>query len=674
MAVNDLSNKENIVTNYFREMARQEFPNLDLSDHGAFMEMFGIPHVKLLTPLLEYADRVKLTQSLDNAELMTEAEMDELAAGFFTYRDGGKYSTGYAMLAFDELPANGVLQIPAGAQAESKQGYRFRATETIVLDETELPNYYDDATFLYRIPVFFEAENPGNQYDIAENELETMLTSLPNLDSITNEISFKGGKDRETNREMADRIIETGGAPNLGVERGWIRFARSFPETEDVIPAGFGHPLMQRDIIGITPPGRFSANASPEVHWGGKVDLHIRGKLLEETVDAELLSLNEDGELYVPLSKHPTHDILEIEFTPARNTDPDLDPSYFIVRDFLLIKDEDRETIGTLKEKSWVVMKDDRLMEGDTVFVRYRYNKLIQDMDDSLHLEENRPPASDVLIKESRKKFIHSSMVLRLSNPTLGINERDRGNIRQRLYNWVREVPTGAEVQFSDITTPLYQMEETAIDTIVDYISLPSQFLITDYDNKFLYYCMNNDKRKLLEELEDNSLYFAQWIPYFKDNVTIYDFFDVMHALTYQNLERDAWKNLSMRDHTWGKKVWHVDIAKRMLAYVNSIQRLSPAKWKSETNNYFELGHVTIFEDIPYRPEELEELVNLFMNIANPEDVEDNIENLLHLVVYLSVVLYVLTAENIGGMTSKDIFEWLIDLTKGTPIDYQVHH
>ncbi|MED4068639.1 baseplate J/gp47 family protein [Priestia megaterium] len=674
MAENDLTNKENIVTNYMRELARQEFPNLDLSDHGAFMEMFGVPHVKMLTPLLELADRVKLTQSLDNAELMTDQEMDELASSYFAYRNTGEYAVGTAVLAFDDLPANGVLQIPAGAEAESKQGYRFRASETIVLDETELPNYYDEATFLYRVPVFFEAENPGAEYNIGENELQTMVTTLSNLDSITNDASFTGGKDRETNRELADRIIETANTPNLGVERGWIRFAKSFLEVEDVIVAGYGHPLMQRDIVGVTPPGRFSSKASPEVHWGGKVDLHIRGQRLEETIETAVLQMSADGDLYVPLSYHPTHDIVEIEFTPTRATDPDLDASYYIVKDFLLMKDEDRETVSTLNEKSWVVIKDDRLLEGDTVYVRYRYNALIQDMNDELYVAENRPPASDVLLKEAKKKYIHSSMIIRLANPVTGLNEKDRSVLRQRLYNYTRELPTGGEIQFSDLTIPLYQNDATSIETTVDYISLPSQFLITDYDNKFLYYCLNNEKRAILEELEENSMYFAKWIPFFKDNVTLYDFFDVMHVLTYQNLEVNAWKTLSMRDHEWGKRVWHVDIAKRMLAYVNSIQRLSPAKWKTEMNDYFELGNLTIFDDVAYTPQNLEEMVNLFINVANPQDEEDDYENLLHLVVYLSVILYIITAENIGGMTTRDIFEWLIDLTKGTPIDYQVHH
>ena len=673
MAENDLSNKENIVTNYMKELAQEQFPNLDLSEHGAFMEMFGIPHIKMLTPLLELADRIKLTQSLDNAELMTEEEMDDLAARYFTYRRSGNYSVGTAIIAFNDLPTNGVLQIPAGTQAQSKQGLLYRSDETLILDETELPNYYDDATFTYRIPVFFVAENPGSKYDIGENELTTLNTPLPNYDSIYNESAFKGGKDRESNAELAARIIEEGGAPNLGVERGWIRFAKSFQATEDVIVAGYGHSLMKRDVIGITPEGRFHKNVSPEVHWGGKVDLHIRGKDLQEAVDAEVIIRSESGELIVPLSKHPTHDILQIEFTPARNTDPDLDEQYFYVKNFLLMKDEDPETVGTLNEKSWVVIMDDRLMEGDIVYVTYRYNGLLQQINDNLYIEENRPPASDVLLKESRKKYLHSSMIIRLTNPTTGINEKDRGVLRQRLYNYVRSLPTGTELQFSDLTQPLYEAEAT-IETTVDYISLPSQFLITDYDNKFLYYCLNNEKRKLLSEMEQNSVYFAQWIPYFRDNVTLYDFFDVMHVLTYQNLEKDAWKDLSMRDHEWGKTVWHVDIAKRMLAYVNSIQRLSPSKWRSEMNEYYELGNLTIFEDIPYQTTQLEELVYLFRNVANPDESGDQDENMLHLVVYLSVILYIITAENIGGMTTKDIFDWLIDLTKGTPIDYQVHH
>lgn len=673
MALNDLSNKEKIALVYLKELLRAEFPNLDTSDHGAFMEQFGTPHIKLLTPLLDYADRIKLTQSLDNAELMTEEEMDEFAAGHFFYRKSGEYSTGFVTLSFDDIPANGTIQIPGGTEVESKTGLRFRSIETMILDEADLANYYDTDVFRYNIPVFFEAENPGVKYDVAENEITTAITALPHLAELTNDIAFRGGKDKETNLELANRIRETAGTPNVGVERGWKRFVKQFESVQDVIVAGFGHPLMQRDIVGTIPPGRFSTNVSPEVHWGGKVDLHIRGKKLAEYVDTKQLSLNSEGELIVELTKHPTHDIVEIQFTSPRYTDPDLDPSFFVVKDFLLMKEEEPETIGTLNEKSWVVIIDDRLDEFDSVVVRYRYNQLFEDIQTSLYEEDNRPPASDVLLKEARKKFIHSAMIIRLDT-VIGIKEKDRSIIRQRLYNYINQLETGKEVQFSDLTAPIYEYEDDSIDTKVDYIGLPSQFIVTDYDNKYLYYCLDKEKRDFLEEVKQNSVYFATWLPYYMDNVTIYDFFDLMHTLTYQNVTKDAWRDLSFRNNEWGKKVYFINMAKRMLAYVNSIQRLSPSRWPSKENDYFELGNLTIYEDIKYTIADLENFVTLFETIANPGEQANNVDNILHLTIYCSVLLYVMTAENIGGMTVRDLFDWLIDLTKGTPVDYQVHH
>lgn len=673
MATNDLSNKENLVLTYLREMAQLEFPNLDLSDHGAFMEMFGTPHVKLLTPLLEFADRIKLTQSLDNASLMTEEEMDEFAAGMFFYRDTGEYATGYISLQFDDIPANGMIQIPAGTQAESKQGYRYRSLETLVYSESDLAAFYDPDSFMYKISVLFEAENPGEKYNIAENEINTILSTLPHLSDAINEIDFKGGKDKETNEELANRIKETAGTPNVGVERGWIAYAKGFTEVEDVIVAGFGHPLMKRDIIGITPEGRFSSHVDPEVHWGGKVDLHLKGKRLTEYTDGGNLETNEDGNLYIPLSKHPTYDILEIEFTSPRYTDPDLDETFFIVKDFLLIKDENPETVGTVYEKSWVLIKDDRLEEGDTVFVRYRYNALLEDMNADLFAEGNRPPTADVLLKEAKVKYIHSSMVVGLEN-VIGIKEKDKSAIRQRLYSYINQLPTGAELQFSDFTEPIYDSQNDSIDTKVDYISLPSHFLVTDHDNKYLYYCLSQKKKEFIAELMKESLYFAEWIPYYMDNVSIYDFFDLMHLLTYQNIEKDAWKNISLINHEWGRRVYYIEMAKRMIAYVNTIQRLSPTRWKSDENNYFELGDFSIYEDTAYTSNELTNLMDLIETIANPGTVENAEDNLLHLTVYCSVMLYVLNIDNIGGATTRDLFDWLIDLTKGTPIDYQVNH
>jgi hypothetical protein len=673
MATNDLSNKENIVISYFQEMARAEFPNVDLGEHSAFMEMFGVPHVKLLTPLLEAADRIKLTQSLDNAELMTDEEMDELAAGHFFYRQPGEYAVGYVTISFDDIPANGTIQIPAGTEVESNSGLRFRATETTVLNEEDLANYYDPDLFLYSIPVFFEAVNPGESYNVIENEITQMISALANVASVTNEVRFIGGKDRETNAELAQRIRDTAGTPNVGVVRGWRRFLTSFPNVEDVLIAGFGHPLMKRDIVGTTPPGRFSSNANPQVHWGGKIDLHIRGERLADHVESLVIEKDENGDLIVPLEKHPTHDILEITFSSPRYTDPDLDPSFFVVRDFVLMREEDTETLGTLYEKSWVVLKDDRLMETDIVIVRYRYNALFEDINNALYLEDNRPPASDVLLKQARRKYIHSAMVIKLET-VVGIKERDRSIIRQRLFNYIDSLPMGGEVQFSDFTEPIYRVEEDSIDTAVDYINLPSQFIVTDYDNKHLYYCLNEEKRDFLKTLQKESTYFSQLIPSYSDVVTIYDFFDILHTLTYQNLSKNAWKDLSFQNNEWGKKTYYLDLCKRMLAYTNSIQRLSPARWVSSENDYFQLGNLSIYEDVPYTPSDLENWVNLFESIANSGQEEEIDENLLHLTVYVCVMIYILTAENIGTLTVDDIFTWLIDLTKGTPIDYQVHN
>ena len=603
---------------------------------------------------------------------MTEEEMDELGAKYHETRKMGEYSGGYITVSFDDIPANGVIQIPAGTQAESKQGYRYRSTETVTYTEAELFNVYDTDEFLYKIPVWFEAENPGAEYDVAEGDITSLVNNFDHLSSVYNEISFTGGKSQETNLEFANRIKETANAPNLGVERGWIRFANSFPEVEGVIVAGFGHPLMQRDVVGITPPGRFSSAADPNVHWGGKVDLHIRGSRLVETVDAGTLTKQPDGDLVLKLSKHPVNNVAEITFASGRYTDPDLDEAFFVVTEFRLEKNEDRETIGTLKEEAEVIIMDDRLEAGDTVYVRYYYNSLIEDMTNELYTEENRPPGSDVMIKEARKRFVHAGMIIRLDT-VIGIKEKDKSIIRQRLYNWIKGQPLGTEMQFSDMNAPLYEFSDDSIDTKVDYIAMPAHFLVTENDDKYLYYCLSGERKRFLDEIMNRNLYFKKWIPYFKDNVTIYEFFDIFHILTYSSVEKDAWKNVSNMSHEWGKKVYYIELSKRMAAYTNTLQRLSPAKWQSQSNDYFELGNFSIYEDIKYTSTEIQDLVNLYTSIANPDALEPNITNILHLTVYCATLLYAMSYENPSDLNVAEFFEWLIDLTKGTPIDYDVN-
>lgn len=675
MPKNDLSNKEAIVQNYLTEIMKQQFPNLDVSVQGAFMEMFGLPHVKLLAPLLDYADRIKLTQSLDNASLMTEAEMDTYASGLYFFRNQGTYSIGYAIMTFSDVPANGIVTIPAGTEAQSKQGYLFATTNTTVFNMDDLASYYDPTAGLYNLPVMFQSESTGSVYNILENELVNLTLPMDNLVQVSNPAPFTGGTDYESNEALAQRIKETAMTPNLGVDRGWIQFAKSFPQTEDVVVAGFGHPLMQRDVIGYLSPGTFNVDVSPSVHWGGKVDLHIRGANLVQASETLNMTYDPYGNLIAYLSQRPVWDILQITFSSSRYTDPTLDPSFFVVTGYELMKDENPETMGTLNENCWVIIQDARLNDADVITVQYRYNQLLTDMNNSLYTEDNRPPATDVLLKEARQKFVHGGVIVKLANAS-GIQEANRSVIRQRLYSWVDGLQMGQELQFSDITQPLYAYDSTTIDTVVDYINLPPQFLVTDYDNKYLYYCLNQEKKDFLTQIMGISPYFQQWIPYFQDNISVYDFFDIMHTLTFQNVDPLAWKTVSNIDHDWGKKVWYINTAKQMLSYVNAFYRLSPAKWDPDENEYFNLGYLAIYEDVTYSSSDIQTLIDTLLTTANPGIGEVSFmtqENILHVVVYCCVILYAITSDSFGGLNTPDFFNWLIDLTRGTPIDYQVN-
>lgn len=677
MANNDLSNKEQIVLDYITQIFQAQFPNLDVSAQGAFMEMFGLPHIKLLTPLIDYADRVKLTQSLDNASLMTEAEMDTYASGLYFYRNKGSYSVGYATLTFSDIPANGIITISAGTEAQSKQGYLYSSVSTAIFTMDDLAGYYDSAAGVYNLPIMFQSENAGSIYNILENELVSLTLPLDNLVQITNTAPFTGGVDFETNEALAARIKETALTPNLGVDRGWRQFAKDpklFPQTLDVVVAGFGHPLMKRDVIGTLHPGTFNVNVSPDIHWGGKVDLHVRGTNLIQTTETINLSYDTDGNLIAKLTQKPVWDVLQVTFTSPRYTDPDYDASFFVVQGYVLMKDENPETMGTIGEDVWVQIQDTRLNDKDTVVVQYRYNQLIVDMNTQLYTDDNRPPTTDVLIKEAREKFVHGGINVKLLNLT-GIQESNKSIMRQRLYSWVDGLKMGQELQFSDVTVPIYASDSTTVDTIVDYMLMPPQFLVTDNDNKYLYYCLNQEKKDFLTQIMDISPYFQQWIPYYRDHISVYDFFDIMHTLTVQNVDPTAWKTISNINHEWGKRVWYINTAKMMLAYVNSVYRLSPAKWDPEENEYFALGYLAIYEDVTYQATDIETLINTMLATGNPGAQPDAYvgENMLHLVVYCCVMLYVMTSDNFGGLNLADFFNWLVDLSKGTPIDYQVN-
>lgn len=670
----DLSNREEQIKDYMKEVLKSEFPETDLRNDGEFMEMFALPHIKLFEPLLTYIDRLKLMQSIDNAENMTQEEMDEVARSHYNARAMGELATGVAILVLDDIPTTGVMVLPEGSiEISSKSELLFKSKETITLNELSLSKYYDISSFTYRIPIIFNAVEPGARYNIGVGEIsEVVKGNIPNLVEVINATNFTNGTDTETNIQLSNRLRAEAYAPNLGVERGYKRFIETFDDVEDNIVAGYGHPLMKRDIIGtVEVPGiKFNENIK-DLHWGTKVDIYVRGETPTVVVNHLEIKEDEEGNKYVVLESVPVVDVIDIQLYSLEGEydDPEINPETLFITNFVLVREEDFETKGTSEENAIVVMNDDRLRVGSYVEVSYRYNKLITDIHSVMYEEDNRPPTADVKIKEANKKYVFGSILVGMES-SLGLRDSDRAAIRQELSSWMKQSTLGEEMQFSDLLEPISRNNPNSIEGLVDYVDLPFQFLTTENYNRNIFYCMNEANRNRLMEFKEGNAFLYRLFEKYKDTVTTYDFFDIFHSLTQSSGFDENIDDIGYYEGNWGSITNAFKQLRKMTLSSLATKRLSPAKKTLEENEHFVLGDVYIYESKEYDEHDWERMLSLVWNIANQsEEIDGNdVSSLYQLVIYVLAIMYMVTEDNV---VTEKLYEFIRKLVVSTPIEFE---
>lgn len=670
--MNDFSNKEQMVYDYIKEVLRSEFPNSDVRDDSEFMETFGLPHVKLLTPVMEYIDRMKLQQNLSNATLMTNEEMDEVAAEYYTPRKAGERSTGFITLVFNDVPESGMLVIPAGIEAVSKNNLLFSSTETMTLGENDLIDYYNPSTFGYEIAVPFRAVSEGEEYNIKAGDITDLSRPLPYLEEVFNESDFFGGTDTETNFDLAVRIRQESYAPNLGNTRGYQRFFNSFDNVKESRIVGYGHPLMKRDVIGKVPIEGLTEGVSNKLHWGGKVDAYVRGEKPEERTEFIQLK-KEDDRLFVELNNKPVLEILDIRlYSPTGEfDDPEINQDLLFVTNFYMEKEEDFETRGTLEEKVKVYISDERLSEGSFVRIRYHVNALIQEIHDVLYLEAERPPTADVKVKEANRKFVYGALTVKLVSP-FSVRESDRNVIRQRTGNWIDSLTLGGELQFSDIQNVLSMHDEEHNQTLVDYIHMPYQFLVFENQSRMVFNCLDQEAREFIKRFEKENTFLEGVFDTFKDKITVYDLFDILHSLTAENGFDESAEELQYENHEWGAFISSFRIIREMTMRSGAIKRMSPAKQTIQPIEYFDLGEVYVYEDKDYDVSDWRQIIDLYLNLMDQENIEptERTKEMYRLAIYVLVIVFMATDTKYKE-DPKSLYRYLQRVVASTPIEHE---
>lgn len=279
----DITDLDEYIRSYIIDRVKDKFP-FDITQNTAFSELFIEPMVEVLRPFIERLNRIEMKQNLANAARMTEEEMDEQGEGnYFMPRKQGERASTMLTLMFANLnlsDPNFHLRVPEGAIFQTSTELSYQTIVETVLTADDLRKGYNKSKMIYEIDVEIESIDLGERFNVSSGEIVIPVTQFsPSLLGSTNKTPLTNGRDKESNEDYAKRLRDWYMSRQLGTKPGYKTFLmESFPEINDVFVVGYKDEFMERDKITVMQGG-----TQKEIHYGGKVDIYIRGVKFENT-------------------------------------------------------------------------------------------------------------------------------------------------------------------------------------------------------------------------------------------------------------------------------------------------------------------------------------------------------------------------------------------------------
>lgn len=222
-------------------------------------------------------DDLAVQNLIDNA-------FDALAARYGASRKAGQRARG-TLTCYTTTRPQTSRQLPIGSIALGG-GQRFRFTSAASISPDGSGSAYNPATGRYSTTVFIQAEQPGIAGNLAAGQIKSLDGGPSGVQCINTSRTF-GGRDIETNRELATRASGMLSSVDSGTHRGYVQTTTNVAGVLQTMVVDAGDPLMVRDFDPTT--GK---------HSGGLVDIWVRGENLATVTDdfAFTFEIVQDGQ------------------------------------------------------------------------------------------------------------------------------------------------------------------------------------------------------------------------------------------------------------------------------------------------------------------------------------------------------------------------------------------
>ena len=405
---------------------------------------------------LAYQDIATLgkAQSVVFANELTADEMNNLAANFGLSRKPANSASGFVTFSSFTKPA---FDIQIGAndgsggvivttrQLSDGSVIQFATTATAFLFQSAVK---DPNTGTYDVTIPAAAVTPGVSGNVGANTIVVLQQALPGINSITNKLASSGGIDEESNTELANRIVVSAQARNLGTKSGYRSLILSQNGIQDASVVGPNDPEAVR------------------TQYGGEVDIYQLGT--NPTQDVMVTTFMATNLNYI-IDNRPVLSVISITglsnstpFTFTQNID------YVFAQDITSIYKGSMESLDAIQFTIPGAKPDDQ----STMNVTYVYDKAIATSQALVDDPDNKILTSDVLVKEATEVIVDIGFIAISAG---GANVQDvRTQVIDQLTIIVNSTGLGARLDQSDL---VYQIRSAVPG--VSSITLPFTNLST---------------------------------------------------------------------------------------------------------------------------------------------------------------------------------------------------
>lgn len=415
-------------------------PDLDVTV-GPIRDTVIAPTAGVLEEQNDRIRRLSLLLSLLNVGEFSEQELDETAFNEEIIRSVGSravttvfFQTRTAPVVDIVVPIN--FPLATVIDPTLNRAINFRTTETRTLPAATAALYLNAATGFYELEVAVQALAIGVDGDVGVGRITQLQASLPGFESVTNRVAAINGRDRETNEELAQRLLVAIPGTDISSRFGIEREVRDqYVDVLDVLTV-FGIDLLLT---------RAASNA-------GAVDAYIIGETSQTQTDTQtFLGVGQP----IILTRQPVLSVASVSTGG---------PAFVQGVDYVLSNDTGVNA-GSIRGQDAVVFIAGGAAPaiGATLTIVYNYNSLLQTLQDGFIVPDNLVFGRDLLFKQGTQIDIEIAANLSV---LAGINATSTiSQVVSSIVTFINSLGLGDDVEMSDVNAEVRKIP--GVDNLV---------------------------------------------------------------------------------------------------------------------------------------------------------------------------------------------------------------